>query len=179
MPKRDGSRIFLALPWLLGIGFVIAPATSFGEAAGRLIPRASGGSNVEWALAEAQRVAEDKLAVEGCRAVFSEFLDADGHPLEDRLQSLGLDSGSYLRKRVLFYSGIGSSACGTHETIAFTTPGSAAVFVCSTQFVEKTHRDPGLAAALLIHEELHSLGLGENPPSSKEITARVIARCGK
>jgi hypothetical protein len=33
--------------------------------------------------------------------------------------------------------------------------------------------------AILIHELLHSLGLGENPPSSDYITSRVRARCGE
>jgi hypothetical protein len=33
--------------------------------------------------------------------------------------------------------------------------------------------------ASFIHEILHTLGLGENPPSSREITKRVIARCGR
>lgn len=31
--------------------------------------------------------------------------------------------------------------------------------------------------AILIHEILHTLGLGENPPSSREITAEVLRRC--
>jgi hypothetical protein len=31
---------------------------------------------------------------------------------------------------------------------------------------------------MIIHEILHSLGLGENPPSSDEITKQVAARCG-
>ena len=31
---------------------------------------------------------------------------------------------------------------------------------------------------VLIHEMLHSLGLGEGPPSSLEITRGVLARCG-
>jgi len=43
--------------------------------------------------------------------------------------------------------------------------------------VEAARRDPILADAALIHESLHSLGLGENPPSSLEITSRVISRC--
>jgi len=29
----------------------------------------------------------------------------------------------------------------------------------------------------IIHEMLHTLGLGENPPSSREITQRVNERC--
>ena len=36
----------------------------------------------------------------------------------------------------------------------------------------------GSLATVVIHEELHSLGLGENPPSSQEITRRVESRCG-
>jgi hypothetical protein len=32
---------------------------------------------------------------------------------------------------------------------------------------------------MVIHEMLHSLGLGENPPSSREITKQVTARCGR
>jgi hypothetical protein len=30
---------------------------------------------------------------------------------------------------------------------------------------------------MVIHEMLHTLGLGENPPSTFEITARVRDRC--
>jgi hypothetical protein len=37
---------------------------------------------------------------------------------------------------------------------------------------------PEEAEAALIHEMLHTLGLGENPPRSRDITARVRARCG-
>jgi hypothetical protein len=33
------------------------------------------------------------------------------------------------------------------------------------------------AEAYVIHEMLHSLGLGENPPSSLAITAKVMSRC--
>lgn len=33
------------------------------------------------------------------------------------------------------------------------------------------------AEAIVIHEMLHSLGLGENPPTSDYITSRVMERC--
>jgi hypothetical protein len=33
--------------------------------------------------------------------------------------------------------------------------------------------------AAFIHEILHTLGLEENPPSSSQITRRVLARCGR
>jgi hypothetical protein len=31
---------------------------------------------------------------------------------------------------------------------------------------------------IVIHELLHALGLGENPPLSVEITGQVMRRCG-
>jgi hypothetical protein len=34
-----------------------------------------------------------------------------------------------------------------------------------------------VAEATVIHEALHTLGLGENPPTSREITAGVLKRC--
>ena len=37
--------------------------------------------------------------------------------------------------------------------------------------------DPTWAEVVVIHEALHTLGLGENPPSSAEISIRVAARC--
>ena len=63
--------------------------------------------------------------------------------------------------------------------VATTSPGSRFVMICGKQFLEAHAAGDGYAADLIIHEELHSLGLGENPPSSAEITARVIARCGR
>ena len=38
--------------------------------------------------------------------------------------------------------------------------------------------DPGIAANVVIHEMLHTLGLEENPPTSEEITRQVVKRCG-
>ena len=44
-------------------------------------------------------------------------------------------------------------------------------------------RTTGLAAGghrnLLIHELLHTLGLGENPPTRSRITDAVMNRCGR
>jgi hypothetical protein len=57
--------------------------------------------------------------------------------------------------------------------------GSRAVFICSSRFDTQRRREPGLAAAVVIHEELHSLGLAENPPTSEEITFAVLAHCGR
>ena len=179
MSGRDERGRWIGLRILLFLGLALLPLSARGEPVGRIIPSPSGGSDVEWALAKASALAESKLQASACREIFSGFRDSRGRPLAEALEAAGSDGIGYLRRRLVFYNGYGRAACATRDTIAFTSPGSAVVFVCSQQFVEKTHRDPGLAAVLLIHEELHSLGLGENPPSSKEITARVIARCGK
>ena len=52
------------------------------------------------------------------------------------------------------------------------------VFVCGDQFVRGWRVDRWHAEVVVIHEALHTLGLGENPPSSRDITARVRERCG-
>jgi hypothetical protein len=44
--------------------------------------------------------------------------------------------------------------------------------------VRQAERSARYAEAVLIHEALHSLGLGENPPLSDYITERIQARCG-
>jgi hypothetical protein len=138
----------------------------------------NGGSAIDRILQQAVRGAEAKLAVPSCGLLFSDFEDLRGHRIQDTLDAMGQTAQSYFRGLV-FYDGYGRSPCASQSTIAFTSPGSRAIFICSPQFAPMAHRQPGLVAALLIHEELHSLGLGENPPASKEITARVIARCGK
>jgi hypothetical protein len=49
--------------------------------------------------------------------------------------------------------------------------------VCTAWFREAFVTNPSKVEAVTIHEALHTLGLGENPPSSREITARVVERC--
>lgn len=126
----------------------------------------------------AVRDAAVKLASPLCREVFSDFRDAEGRTLQQNLETLGLSGETFLRF-TLFYDGNGKGICASRQILAATAPGSRAVFICTAQFSILALREPGLAAALIIHEELHSLGLGERPPDSKVITAQVIARCGK
>jgi hypothetical protein len=47
--------------------------------------------------------------------------------------------------------------------------------MCGREF---RNRNRTAAEIIIIHEFLHVLGLGENPPTSDEITERVAARCG-
>jgi hypothetical protein len=111
-----------------------------------------------------------------CQRVFTDFHDQSGQPLQDALDRAGRSGAEHLGT-LLFYDGSGQRRCLGGRTLAFTSVGSPIVFVCAPQFVAAARRDPILADAALIHESLHSLGLGENPPSSGEITSRVISRC--
>ena len=154
----------------------LLPSHVRGQDALRLI--GTEGTALEQAVTEAAQEAQRKLALPSCRLVFSDFRSVDGHRLAENLDRLGQDAQTYFRG-LDFYDGYGRPICATRDILASTIPGSRAVFVCSAQFVDKSHGDRGLAAVLLIHEELHALGLGENPPSSREITQRVIQRCGK
>jgi len=122
--------------------------------------------------------ARAKLAESSCALIFSDYRDSNGRTLQQNLDTAGRTGEGYL-EWLNFYDGAGKPRCADRDTLASTSPGSRVVYVCSPQFSERQHRDPGLAAALVIHEELHSLGLSENPPSSQAITAQVIARCGR
>jgi hypothetical protein len=79
---------------------------------------------------------------------------------------------------MVFSDGRGLKPCSGKATLAVTEPGSVVVFICPTAFVEAMRGNPEYASVTLIHEMLHSLGLGENPPRSRDITERVQVRCG-
>ncbi len=131
------------------------------------------------ALERAAQGALRRLQDPECQQVFADFRDAEGRLLQEKLEALGHTGASYLAGRMWFAEAFGSRACQSSETIAVTRPGSAVVFVCARQFRERGVQDPAWVEAALIHEELHSLGLGENPPSSLEINERVARRCGR
>lgn len=117
--------------------------------------------------------AHERLGRPECQKLFTDFTDEAGRPLQERLDTLGLSGQDFLRY-VGFYEGYGQRRCGDHRVMAFTQPGSLAVRVCP----QIARQDPHVVEMILIHEMLHSLGLGENPPSTYEITQRVTKRCG-
>jgi hypothetical protein len=111
-----------------------------------------------------------------CQALLDEFKDASGRPLRAALEESGRSAPEYLRW-VFFYDAP-PRLCGT-SALAVTRPQSRAIFVCGSRFVRQAQSNSRHAEAVLIHEALHSLGLGENPPSTDEITRRIRARCGR
>jgi hypothetical protein len=98
--------------------------------------------------------------------------------LVENLAKTGLRPADYAVERVWFVDGSEARPCLKSDALAaFTEPGSKVVHVCAATFARLAHQSTA-AEVLVIHELLHTLGLGENPPSSREITARVTARCG-
>jgi hypothetical protein len=129
------------------------------------------------ALAEAGRLAADRMSGPECARVFSEFKDGSGRTLQERLDTLGRSPTDQLQA-IYFYDGSNRQGCQPRGALAVTEPGSVVVHVCP-QFVRGQRQDPSDAPVTIIHELLHTLGLGENPPSSEAISRRVRARCGR
>lgn len=123
---------------------------------------------------EGIRLASRWLADAECQQIFSEFSDKAGQKLSDILRNAGQSGSEYLHW-LIFWDGKHEPACAWGDSFATTQPGSRVVRLCPV--FKKLQSDPAHAAAIVIHEELHSLGLGENPPTSLEITQRVVARC--
>jgi hypothetical protein len=121
--------------------------------------------------------AAQRLTEPGCGRLLEDFADARGRSLESRIDELGLDRASY-PSLVVFVDGRNAQACQRGNVLAVTNPGGRVVAVCPA-FFRTLREDRRLAEDILIHEMLHTLGLGENPPSSLEINRRVFERCGR
>jgi hypothetical protein len=120
--------------------------------------------------------ARQRLARPECQQLFSEFKDASGRTLQENLDALGQTAASYLGL-IVFADGARWRRCQDPNIFAMTDQGSRVVYVCGRQFAFVDGNNPSQTEAYLIHEALHSLGLGENPPSPKEITGRVLTMC--
>jgi len=126
------------------------------------------GASVRRALANARA----RLADPVCRQLLSEFADPSGRPLQDSLDALHQPPEDYIQT-LFFYDGSGLPDCRP-AVAAATTRGSHVVLICADRFVKVPWPD---GEVTLIHEMLHTLGLGENPPTSIEISRRVRMRC--
>ena len=118
-----------------------------------------------------------RLAQPSCLGLFTEFRDSNGRPLTDTLEAWGKSPADALAA-LYFVEGDSSPQCRDETTAAFTVIHSRVIYVCGTRFAERFARETKGGEILLIHELLHALGLGENPPTSAQITNTVMARCG-
>src|SRR5512132_864651 len=129
--------------------------------------------------AKALRTALDRawtsLQDPGCQRVLVAFSDRTGRSLEARLAAFGIGVQEHLT-RLVFIDNTREQRCET-GVLAFTEPGTYVVRLCVDEFKRTWQQDPRHVVAAVIHEMLHSLGLGENPPTSNEITKTVLQMC--
>jgi hypothetical protein len=127
------------------------------------------------AVARAREGAARRLGDTHCRRVLSDFHDARGQTIERNLEKWEMGPAEYLRM-LPFVDGSGESLCHREKVMLASIPNVPRVIVCPG-FARVQRYEPAAAESLVIHEVLHTLGLGENPPASAEITRRVEARC--
>jgi len=118
-----------------------------------------------------------RLAHCDCQKVLSDFADGKGVLLSAKLTASGRDAVEAFSS-LRFVDSPFARLCRTGNVLAFTSPGSQVVHICSWKFRSRSIRRSVRTEFIMIHEFLHTLGLGENPPTSRDITARVAARCG-
>jgi hypothetical protein len=112
-----------------------------------------------------------------CQTIFRDFRDDSGRPLDSKLDALHQSGAEYLYS-LRFVDSRDSSACRADRRIAaFTERGSHVIHICGARFESELMHDPVTSEVVIIHELLHALGLGENPPTESEITHQIFARC--
>jgi hypothetical protein len=126
----------------------------------------------QFAILRARRALENPV----CREIFRDFQGSSGRTLQEQLDSLGWSGQRYLDSMV-FYQFADPRSCRNPRILAATAPGDRVVFICGSRFSNLIRRDPSALWVAILHEELHSLGLGENPPTSEEISRGVAQRC--
>lgn len=175
---KSASRLRLtgAVLMSLGVGLLGAEADE-GPGEGPVVHARLSQGRDRFAVSQAVRGAHRRLGDPRCQRVLSDFKAPSGRTLQEVLDAEGLTAQAHLN-RILFYEGTPASGCRLPGVLAFTQPGSRVVYVCTSWFREAFAINPAKAEAVIIHESLHALGLGENPPSSHEITTRVVERCG-
>ena len=134
-------------------------------------------SDSKFAVEGAVKGAAVRLARSSCQDVLSDFEDDSGRTLQTALLASGRSPAEAFAA-LRFVDSRTATQCQAGTTLAFTQTGSPAIHVCGRQFVKRSMRNRLTAEIIVIHEFLHSLGLGESPPSSQAITEQVVVRCG-
>jgi hypothetical protein len=141
-------------------------------------------SRDQGALERARTGAALRLEDSSCQQVLSDFKDPEGRTLLANLETWQKAPSDYLREAITFLDGSTLQNCRKGTVPLVTSRGQLPVFVCpaggstpGSRFARIQIENPSLAEVMVIHEMLHTLGLGENPPTTFEITDRVMARC--
>jgi hypothetical protein len=125
---------------------------------------------LQWSIG----IASQQLRRSECLKAFAEFQLADGTTPLEKLEATGLTAEEHLAT-LEWESGATSGRCAPGALLA-TVRNGRRVTVCPG-FAKVVASQPSFGATLVIHEQLHALGLGENPPTSTYITTRVYHRC--
>lgn len=123
--------------------------------------------------------AAGRLERDECRQVLTDFPDRSGRPLTVNLDASGHSASEYLLQHVWFVDDSDAAQCQGGIIAAFTAVGDHVIRICTEGFSATVARNSTTAEFLVIHEMLHTLGLGENPPAPDDITNRVRTRCGR
>jgi len=120
-----------------------------------------------------------RFATPACSMLLTDFTDLrTGQPLARTLAASGRTASGFLGS-LRFVDADHMVQCRRRPAYAWVPVGGDVVFVCTSRFTALVKRNEWLAGNILVHETLHSLGLGENPPSSEAITEMVGRRCGR
>ena len=115
-----------------------------------------------------------------CRLVFEDFTDGRRQLLQAVLSALDVTPATYLLERLWFIDGSDTPQClKVDGTRAYTSAGHKVIRICAARFARRGGSRGVSVELMVIHEMLHTLGLGENPPSSAEISRQVNRRCGR
>jgi len=140
-------------------------------------------SKLHASVDRALKKAKEKLQNPTCLALFNRNGTVPGEtakPLIDVMRDRKYtDPGAYLMKYLTYVGGDSTDCAGFVQ--ARTKVGQSSVAVCGT-FLSSSTSD-GWNAVYLIHEMMHSLGQGENPPmagqpTSAQLNQQVSAACG-
>jgi hypothetical protein len=126
-------------------------------------------------LGPARALAAERLGTDGCRAILQALPDFTGRPAARRLEAAERSASSHFA-RLVFVEAV-DGPCRDGTVAAWTTPGDPRVRVCPRTFAAVAAQDRGQAAAILIHEALHTLGVGEDA-AKEPLTRYVRRRCG-
>jgi hypothetical protein len=134
-------------------------------------------SMVRMQLQRAMTGAVRRLTDPECQKIFREFQSTSGRTLESTLQTIDQTPAQVFASLQL-RDGENVGPCRSNgRAVAFTQPYGRVVFICGSRLEAQFAHDQQTVEILLIHELLHALGLGEDPPTSAEVTTRLFARC--
>jgi hypothetical protein len=139
-----------------------------------IVARAVPPGAVTFALESARALAAAHLGLTACREIFEELPDVTGRPVARRLEAAERSPSSAFAR--LSFVPAADGPCTSGDVAAWSVAGDLRVRVCGRVFAAVAGRDPHEAAAILIHEALHTLGIAEDA-AHEPLTAFVRRRC--